>query len=145
MPASRDATARLPGWVTNATVDPGGSVFLFTPDTFERYRITHYTHNAEKPRAIEDLFDGGLSDNLGITMAVRLLEHCTNKRKVLFAVDAYKRDTEPFSEHEESTAVVKIGAPAIQVSLNATRSHHRWMTDRLVAAMCARGEDVAVI
>ena len=71
------------------------------------------------------LFDGGLTDNLGVETALELLENDAAPRKVLLIVDAYTKNDDPYSAHRKSPdgagaayRVMNIGLDAEHLTLH---------------------------
>lgn len=79
------------------------------------------------------LLDGGVSDNFGVTTAVRMLGQDTlARRKVLLMVDAYNGPLTPFSNSERSPAMLVTAIRVASGFLDAWRTRSREM----VRAMC---------
>jgi len=91
------------------------------------------------------LFDGGLSDNLGISTAVRLLDASKNKKRVLIIIDAYNGNAEPFSKNEASPFAIQIYNRATSISLDTWRIRHKWISEHFLKGISRYGEMVKVI
>lgn len=71
------------------------------------------------------LFDGGLSDNLGVSTALQVLSQLPASRKVLIVIDAYNGQAEPFSKTSGSPVIGQIINRSTAISLDAWRLRHR--------------------
>ena len=91
------------------------------------------------------LFDGGMSDNLGILTAIRILSaQPTNtvKKKLLIVVDAYPGTHEPFSKTSGSPRIRQILTRSTGISLD---SSHQRLGDMLRRMGESEGIRVVVI
>ena len=77
------------------------------------------------------LFDGGLSDNLGIYSALQMLGETDANKKVLIVVDAYNGQSEPFSKNEGSPTILQIFFRSTDISLDASHIRHRTLISHL--------------
>jgi predicted acylesterase/phospholipase RssA len=166
-----DKTRRplVPLWVANATVYENGSVFPFHPLGLEKYEIVSFYSlplavgmkaSASFPTLLPattlessfdsanrflHLYDGGLSDNLGIYTAVDILGETAQRRKVLLVIDAYKGNSGPFSKSEGSPKFLQIGIRTTSISLDAGHIRHRRMVARLIAGYRRGGSKIDVV
>jgi len=91
------------------------------------------------------LFDGGLSDNLGVLTAIRILSAPSShlvKKKLLVVVDAYPGTYEPFSKTPGSPRIRQILARSTGISLD---SSHQRLDDILNRMATSQGIRVVVI
>jgi predicted acylesterase/phospholipase RssA len=91
------------------------------------------------------LFDGGLSDNLGINSAMRMLSSTGDNKKVFIIIDAYNGQTEPFSKQEGSPIALQIFLRTSGISLDAWRIRHKLLVEQLSSSSEFNGEKVKVI
>ncbi len=91
------------------------------------------------------LFDGGLSDNLGINSAIRMLASARDNRKVLIIIDGYNGQPEPFSKNEGSPSALQIFRRTTGISLDAWRIRHKLYLDQLSSAREFNEEKVRVV
>lgn len=91
------------------------------------------------------LFEGGLCDNLGIHTALYILAKTRPQRKVLFVIDAYKGNPEPFSESKGSPKTLQIGLRTTSISLDAWHIRHRKTVKQLVDGVGHSGAKIDVI
>jgi hypothetical protein len=84
------------------------------------------------------LFDGGLSDNLGIVTGMRTLaaDPCTNK--LLLVIDTYPGTTEPFSKQSGSPGIPTVLLRSTSISLDSAHSRRDDMVNRLAMSMGAK-------
>ena len=79
------------------------------------------------------LFDGAMSDNLGIFTALRILRKKMDvKRRAMIVVDVYNGTFSPFSETEKSFTVSGVISRVAQGHLDSWHGRHR----ELVRALC---------
>lgn len=76
------------------------------------------------------LYDGGLSDNLGVTTALRILRQDNASRKVLLIVDAYNGNTEPYSATEGSPRILQVLNRARGIGLDSRRIRYKEFAKR---------------
>lgn len=69
------------------------------------------------------LFDGGLADNLGVYTALSLLLQDKAKIKILLIVDAYKGDSQPYSQQLKSPETVPLIWRVVTVGTDSNREH----------------------
>jgi predicted acylesterase/phospholipase RssA len=91
------------------------------------------------------LFDGGLSDNLGINSALKMLAETEDNEKVLIVIDAYKGQPEPFSDQEWSPSAIQILLRSTSISLDAWRIRHKLLINQLSSSNAFNGKKVEVI
>ena len=91
------------------------------------------------------LFDGGLSDNLGVYSALQMLGESVNKEKVLIVIDAYNGQPEPFSKQEGSPSILQIFLRTTGISLDAWRIRHKALIDQLSSSDDYNGKKVKVV
>lgn len=84
------------------------------------------------------LFDGGLSDNLGITTALQILEGTTEPNKVIITIDASREGHDPFSRQEGSPVIPQVLARTMSISIDANRNRAKWAVDRIAKSMNAK-------
>jgi hypothetical protein len=80
------------------------------------------------------LLDGGMSDNLGVITAVRLLENEIRtevNRKTLIVIDAYQDSLGPFSNEKEAPSIAKTAIRTMEISLDSWRWRYREIIDGL--------------
>ncbi len=77
------------------------------------------------------LFDGGLSDNLGVITAMQMLAKSEANRNILIIVDAYNGTPEPFSNQERSPTILEILRRTTGISLDAWRIRHKQLIEKL--------------
>ena len=91
------------------------------------------------------LLDGGVSDNFGVTTAVRLLgQDAVARRKVLLMVDAYNGPLTPFSNCEQSPAMMVMAFRVASGFLDAWRTRSREMVRAMCKSQCYPG-DIEVV
>lgn len=71
------------------------------------------------------LFDGGLADNLGVYTALTFLLQDHSKIKVLFIVDAYKGNTQPYSQQQQPPETIPLLWRVMTVGTDSNREHIR--------------------
>ena len=91
------------------------------------------------------LFDGGLSDNLGIYSALQMLTSNENTKKVLIIIDAYNGQPEPFSSTQGSPTILQISLKTTSISLEAWRIRHKLLVEQLISSKAFNGKTVEVI
>ena len=67
------------------------------------------------------LLDGGMSDNLGIITALRLLAVEKTQRRILIVVDAFKENSAPFSNTPSPPLMADTAIRAMDISLDSWR------------------------
>lgn len=78
------------------------------------------------------LYDGGLTDNLGIYSALNFLLQDTSKTKILIVVDASKANTQPYSHLPSNPRWFSLVRRLPQLNLDAFRQHMRPNIDFLL-------------
>jgi len=91
------------------------------------------------------LFDGGLSDNLGIITGLKILLENQNAYKLLIVIDAYKGQFEPFSDQEGSPTLLEISLKTTVISLDAFRSRHHWTINQIKESKNNMGGPINVV
>lgn len=91
------------------------------------------------------LFDGGLSDNLGINTAMSMLASKKSNKKVLLIIDAFNGQSEPFSSNEGSPTILQILLRTTGISLDAWRIRHKNIVETLSTSNDFNGKNVNVI
>jgi hypothetical protein len=91
------------------------------------------------------LFDGGLSDNLGIITGLKILLENQNPYKLLIVIDAYKGQFEPFSDQEGSPTMLEISLKTTVISLDAFRSRHHWTINQIKESKNNEGGPIHVV
>jgi len=91
------------------------------------------------------LFDGGLSDNLGIITGLKILAEDKNPHKLLIVIDSYKGQFEPFSNQEGSPTMIEISKRTTGISLDVLRSRHHWTIKRISESMRKKGDKINVV
>lgn len=71
------------------------------------------------------LYDGGLTDNLGIYSALNFLLQDPSKIKILIVVDASKADIQPYSQLQSDPKLFSLLRRLPQLNLDAFRQHMR--------------------
>ncbi len=80
------------------------------------------------------LSDGGLSDNLGVWTAMKMLRDDTNAtRKVLIVIDAYTGHGLPMDGSVHSPTMGKVAARTMGISLDSWRGRYREVVETLCA------------
>ena len=101
------------------------------------------THDSKN--AYLHLFDGGLSDNLGVYSALDMLTETGENEKVLIVIDAYNVQPEPFSKQEGSPTILQIFLRTTGISLDAWRIRHKLLIEKLSSSSEYNGTNVEVI
>jgi hypothetical protein len=91
------------------------------------------------------LFDGGLSDNLGIITGLKILLENQNPYKLLIVIDAYKGQFEPFSDKEGSPSMLEISLRTTGISLDVLRSRHHWTINQIKESKNNKGGPINVV
>jgi predicted acylesterase/phospholipase RssA len=91
------------------------------------------------------LFDGGLSDNLGVHSALKMLGASGDNEKILIVIDAYNGQSEPFSKQEGSPTILQIFLRTTGISLDAWRIRHKALIEQLSSSTEFNGEKVNVV
>ena len=80
------------------------------------------------------LLDGGVTDNLGIVTALRVLGDKMNDnapRKVLVVIDSYQGELTPFEKERDTPNESETAARLMGAGLDSWRARYREITDRL--------------
>ncbi|WP_415890983.1 patatin-like phospholipase family protein [Neptuniibacter sp. SY11_33] len=91
------------------------------------------------------LFDGGLSDNLGVYSALQMLGDSDQNTKVLIVIDAYNGQPEPFSKQEGSPTIFQIFLRTTSISLDAWRIRHKALIEQLSTSNAFNGNKIKVV
>lgn len=88
------------------------------------------------------LMDGGVSDNLGVITAARLLRQDPAPRKIMILIDAYNGMTEPFSRIGKGPGMMRAALRTTSISLDSAHQRNRNLIE-LVAKNV--GAEIALI
>ncbi len=93
---------------------------------------TTLTSTIDAPRnPFVHLFDGGMSDNLGMITGIRLLMADPCPHKVLLVIDTFPGTTEPFSKRGGSPGIAQIYNRSTSISLDSAHARRNDLVDRL--------------
>lgn len=109
------ASASFPGGISECTLKTD---YFKNSKEAEKYKYLHIN-------------DGGISDNLGVHSAIRMLDNDKSKKKILIIIDAFNDDKQPFVSNERPLIFTNLSETA-----HATvRARQKYIKD-LVSNMC---------